>query len=1142
MRPLAEENLMRVIKAIVAVSLVVLGLMAPSSRDLKAAQDPPIPGEIIVKFRPGMAASAKADVHRQAAGTRLDEIARTGVQRVRVVPGNESAAIARYRRNPNVLSAEPNFIRRIPPVLLDHSPGTPVVPGDHHFNEQWALHNIGQQFQCFPWFGGQLCFYAGTADADIDAPEAWAISTGSVFDIKVAVIDSGVDYNHPDLAGRYAGGADFVFNDGDPMDDHGHGTHVAGTIAAAMNNLTGNPGAEEGVVGVAPNARILAYKVCRADGTCDDFAIQQAIAQAIADGAKVINMSLGETEFSQSLNNAVQDAWNAGLVIVAGAGNNGTTELFYPAAFNNVISVAAFDEDHGRASFSNYGTWVDLSAPGNAIMSSYPLSACAGGTTPPGDTGCYTWNSGTSMATPHVAGAAALVWSRNDVNHNRQVVDVLLNSANPQGVNGVRLDSWTIRGGLNLHDALSYPVSTGAGPSAPDGLAASASSATRINLSWTDQSSDELGFSLERCTGTAASCNASGQFAKVAQTALGVASYADTTVQGNTTYSYRVRAFNLNGNSAYSNVAEATTQAPPPPPTITVTAASPTANETGPTNGVFTISRAGATDTALSVSYSMSGSAANTTDYQTILTTAIIPVGAASVNVQVVPVNDSLIEPDETVILTLSGSASYVIGSPAAATVTIVSDDRSLDFLVTALTAPANSGAGQTLDVTDTTANQGADASPAFVTSFYLSSNGVLDAGDQQIGTRAVPALAAGTNNTANASVTIPSTATAGTYYLIAKADGPGQLAETNENNNTRGRTIRIGPDLIVSAMSAPSNAGAGTTIAVSETTKNQGGGGSGPSSTRFYRSLDYLLDPGDAALQARAVGALAAGASSSGVTNVTIPANTAPGRYYLIAIADDGNAVPETSESNSRYVLINVGSDLNVSALGAPTRAAATGVQITLTDTTKNSGAGDAGASTTAFYLSSDTTLDAEDDLLTPARAIGPLAAGASSSGSTTVTLPAVTAGRWYVLAKADNADAVDETTETNNLRVATIYLGPDLTISALTVPATATVGATITVTDTVKNIGPETSPASTTRFYLSVNTLLDAGDTLLDARRDVGAVGFNLTSVGSTSVMLPPGVTGTYYLLAVADGNTVVVEAMETNNVMARQIKINP
>jgi thermitase len=435
-----------------AVILAVLVQAAPTAQPGTGGRSRS--GEILVKFRPGALASTQADAHRQARGRLVDSVARTGVQRVAVTPGDESAALARYTANPNVLYAEPNFVRRIPQIA-SHA-GAAAVPGDYYFDEQWALNNTGQLFYCFAWIDGEdLCFYSATADADIDAPEAWAMSTGNPA-IKVAVIDSGLDYTHPDLAASYLGGYNFIDGTTDPMDEHGHGTHVAGTIAAGMDNPTGSPAASEGVVGVAPGVRLLAYKVCRLDGTCDDFAIQQAVARAIVEGASVINMSLGETAFSQSLNDAVQDAWNAGLVIVAGAGNDGTTELFYPAAFANVVSVGAFDEDHLRASFSNYGTWVDIAAPGNVIMSSYPMAACAGSAPVAGDTGCYNWLSGTSMATPHVSGAAALVWSRSDVTSNSQVVDILLNSANPQGVSTTRLDSWTIHGGLNIHDALSY--------------------------------------------------------------------------------------------------------------------------------------------------------------------------------------------------------------------------------------------------------------------------------------------------------------------------------------------------------------------------------------------------------------------------------------------------------------------------------------------------------------------------------------------------------------------------------------------------------------------------------------------------------------------------------------------------------------
>jgi thermitase len=442
------------VTAFVAVALAVLIQPAPQAQP--ALRGASRAGEILVKFQPGAAASAQADAHRQAGGTAVAEVARTRVQRVVVPAGSEAAALARYARNPNVLYAEPNYVRRIP-SLASHDPASAAVPGDFYFPEQWALHNTGQGTVCIPLLDGVFCLYTTTADADIDAPEAWALSKGSPATI-VAIIDSGLDYTHPDLAANYLGGYNYIDGNTDPMDEHGHGTHVAGTIAAAIDNPTGSPAASEGVVGVAPNVRLLSYKVCRLDGTCDDFAIQQAIGQAIVDGASVINMSLGETGRSESLNEAVQDAWQAGLVIVAGAGNDGNEVLFYPAAFDNVVSVGAFDEDHRRASFSNFGTWVDLSAPGNVIMSSYPMAACAGAVPVPGDTGCYNWLSGTSMATPHVSGAAALVWSRPGVTSNSQVVEILQESADPRGVSETRLDAWTFHGGLNIHDALSYGV------------------------------------------------------------------------------------------------------------------------------------------------------------------------------------------------------------------------------------------------------------------------------------------------------------------------------------------------------------------------------------------------------------------------------------------------------------------------------------------------------------------------------------------------------------------------------------------------------------------------------------------------------------------------------------------------------------
>jgi subtilisin family serine protease len=189
--------------ALTLISVIALTAAPLAQRSTKGRAS--VTGEIIVKFRPGLAASEKDSAHRAARGTSLAEIQRTGLQRIRVPAGEESATIARYRRNPNVLYAEPNFVRTIPAPLAQGG-ASEVVPGDLYFSEQWALNNTGQQFLCL--IPG-LCFYAGTAGADIDAPEAWEISTGSS-DVTVAVIDSGIDYTHPDLAANYAGGVDFV--------------------------------------------------------------------------------------------------------------------------------------------------------------------------------------------------------------------------------------------------------------------------------------------------------------------------------------------------------------------------------------------------------------------------------------------------------------------------------------------------------------------------------------------------------------------------------------------------------------------------------------------------------------------------------------------------------------------------------------------------------------------------------------------------------------------------------------------------------------------------------------------------------------------------------------------------------------------
>ena len=1082
-----------------------------------------VAGQVLVTFRPGASDNARADAHRGARGRVVSELAGRGVALVAVADGDETAAAERYRRNPNVLVAEPNYIRNIPEPTA-HDGDAPLLPRDRYFGQQWGFHNTGQEFYCFAWIFGDLCFYQGTPDADIDAPEAWAVSTGSPA-VTVAVIDTGIDYNHPDLAGHYAGGYDFVHSTFDPFDDHGHGTHVAGTIAASLENLTGSPATAEGVVGVAPQARLLAYKVCAADGTCNDFAVISAISRAVADGAKVINMSLGDTVYSQSLADAVEAAWSAGVVIVAGAGNDGGTAPFYPAALDHVIAVGAFDEVHQRASFSNYGTWVDIAAPGSNILSTYPLSKCAAAGVP-GETGCYAWLSGTSMATPHVAGAAALIWSRGDVTSNTQVVDLLLNNADPSGVSSVRLDSWTAHGGLNLHDALSDGLATGkpVANAGPDQTVTDADGDGSEVVSLDGGASHDDGsiVAYEWREGT----TPLGSEALIA-VALPVGTHTLTlTVTDN------------DGRTATDAVA-ITVQ---PRSLVTIAASATEAREAGLQPGAFTLTRQGDTSAPLSVSYLVAGSATAGADYEPLPGTALFAAGAAATTITVAPIDDDLTESNESVVVTLSPGAGYGVGTPASASVALVSDDLPPDLVIGATAAPATGGAGADIVVTDTTRNAGTGAAPASATGFYLSSNSSVDAADILLGSRPVPRLDPAATHSAATTLRIPATTVTGTYYVLAKADSNDQAPESVETNNVKATAvIKIGPDLVVSVLTTPATLIAGATFSASDTTVNQGGGHAGVSTTRFFLSTNSSLDGTDVLLGSRQVPELASGASHAGTATLTLPADLPGGSYYVIAQADGGLVVAETAEYNNNKVgsSLKIGADLIVGALGVPATASVGG-GFSATESTTNRGAGAAADSSTGFYLSANSVHDA-GDLYLGARAVGVLAPGATSSGATALQIPAGTVpGSYYVVAKADWAGLVAESDESDNVRVAGIRIGPDLMETSMTAPSTAVAGGSLPASDAVTNQGADPVPGSTTRFYLSTNSAVDAADLLIGSRPVPPLVPGANNSASVTLVIPAQTPAGKYFIVAAADADHAVAEALENNNTNARSITI--
>ncbi|MCA9399282.1 MAG: S8 family serine peptidase, partial [Candidatus Omnitrophica bacterium] len=312
---------------------------------------------------------------------------------------NIQQLVALYQNDPHVEFAQPNYIFKKTAFPSD-------PPNDTYYaSDLWGLNNIGQNV-------GQV----GTADSDIDAPEAWAQNTLGA-GIVVAVNDSGVDVTHEDLSsqiwvnpGETAGngvdddlngyiddinGWDFTEDDNNPSDGDGHGTHVAGTIAAIGNN-------SQGVIGVAPSAEIMVVKGLDDDGFGTSESLANGIVYAAQNGADVINNSWGCTpSFACAsdfiIETAVRNAHDLGVVLVFAAGNDDAdVALASPQNMDEPIVVAATDNRDGIASFSNYGNTVDISAPGVFVLSTYP-----------GDN--YAYSSGTSMSSPHVAGAAAVL-------------------------------------------------------------------------------------------------------------------------------------------------------------------------------------------------------------------------------------------------------------------------------------------------------------------------------------------------------------------------------------------------------------------------------------------------------------------------------------------------------------------------------------------------------------------------------------------------------------------------------------------------------------------------------------------------------------------------------------------------------------
>jgi subtilisin family serine protease len=333
-----------------------------------------VPGQLVVRFRPGTPPAEVEAAAARAGGTVADHIEELGFHVIEVPPGETDRAIASLASEPSVESVERD-------VLVQ---GLDTIPNDSLWPAQWGLRLIG-------------------------APRAWDATRGSSA-IVVAVLDTGIDRNHPDLAGAVVAGRDLVNNDSDASDDEGHGTSAAGVIAARTNN-------GEGQAGVCWACSLMPVKVLAADGTGAMSTVAAGIVWAADHGARVINLSLGGPATTSALASAVNYAARKNIVLIAAAGNSGVDTRFYPAAYSEVVAVAATTESDARYSWSNYGDWVRVAAPGcNAA---------------PRVGGGYVEFCGTSSAAPIVSGIAALGLSLNAAATKSDIERAIASNARP---------------------------------------------------------------------------------------------------------------------------------------------------------------------------------------------------------------------------------------------------------------------------------------------------------------------------------------------------------------------------------------------------------------------------------------------------------------------------------------------------------------------------------------------------------------------------------------------------------------------------------------------------------------------------------------------------------------------------------------
>lgn len=381
---------------VIMASLILISTwFALRYADQKAASkfDPHVPNQLLLKFKEDTTPDQMHSLHRKNKSKVAETYEDLGWYRVESRQ-KMHRMLKKYKDHDLIEHAHPNY-------LVEAS----FIPNDPFFPYQYNL-------------------------TKINAPAAWDLNQSNP-SIQIAIIDTGVQLNHPELSSKLLPGYDYVDYDNIPEDGNGHGTHVAGIAASITNNGVG-------IAGTAPLASIVPIRVLDNSGQGTIGNVGNGLVFAANNGVQVVNLSLGGPTGDAFLQAAVQYAWDRGAVIIAAAGNDNTSYPIVPASYPNVIAVASTNSSDLKSNFSNYGPWVDMAAPGDVILSTY-LS------------GSYAYLSGTSMAAPQVAGVAALLAAQGKT--NVQIRDALCFASDPVSGSGIY---WTY-GRLNAYQSLQVP-------------------------------------------------------------------------------------------------------------------------------------------------------------------------------------------------------------------------------------------------------------------------------------------------------------------------------------------------------------------------------------------------------------------------------------------------------------------------------------------------------------------------------------------------------------------------------------------------------------------------------------------------------------------------------------------------------------